>query len=129
MSALSGKDGKIVIGSTSVAEIRSWRLTTSAANPEYGSSASGGYKTTSPGIKSGRGSARYVLNTSDPLTAHFEEGDLVTLLLYVDDSHYYTVPARIESLSVEVDIDETREVVGGTFEFKTHGAWTKPTYA
>ena len=54
------------------------------------------------------------------------EGASVTLLLYLDATHYYTVPAIITQFKVDVNID-TGEVIGGSANFDTDGAWTEPT--
>ena len=50
------------------------------------------------------------------------------LLLYIDATRFYSVPAIIDSINFEVDID-TGEVVGWTADYSADGAWTKPTYS
>jgi hypothetical protein len=51
----------------------------------------------------------------------------VTLLLYLDAVRFYSVPALIESIHMQVEIDGG-DLVGGQAEFSTSGVWTKPTY-
>ena len=46
---------------------------------------------------------------------------------HLDEARFYSVPAIIDSLRIDVDIDGG-ELTGGQAEFSTNGAWTKPTY-
>jgi hypothetical protein len=55
------------------------------------------------------------------------EGAAVTLLLYLDATHFYSVPAIITRVEVEVNID-SGDVIGGTANFDTDGAWDEPTF-
>lgn len=128
MSTFSGKSGKILIGAKPLADITRWTLATTAANPSYASSSSGGYRRRVPGVRDGAGRIEFLLDPADPLTGDFDEGDAVTLLLYLDAERCYSVPALIDALELEVDIS-TGDVVGGVARFSTNGAWTKPTYA
>ena len=64
---------------------------------------------------------------SDALTDQFDEGSSVTLLLYLDGSRFYSVPAVIDSIKMSVEIDRG-DLIGGAAEFSTDGAWTKPTF-
>lgn len=127
MSTFSGKDGKVLIGGTALADITRWSLRTSAQNSAYASSSTGGYKKRVPGVKDASGSIAFKLNTADPITGDFDEGSAVTLLLYLDGTRFYSVPAVIDALKLEVDID-SGQVVGGVAEFSANGAWTKPSY-
>ncbi len=128
MSLLSGKDGKVMIGGTKLAQIFNWSLNTNSNVASRGTSSSGGYKVTAPGVKSGSGTIAWALDVTDPITDDFEEGSNVTLLLYIDDTNFYSVPATIESMSIDpVDIDDGNDVTGSS-SFVTNGAWTKPTY-
>ena len=127
MSTISGKDGKVRIGAQDVAEITGWSLSTTSQNSAYASSSTGGYKRRVAGVKDATGNLRFKLDPANPLTTAFDEGDSVTLLLYIDATLFYSVPALIDSVRLEVDID-SGDVVGGTAEFSASGAWTKPAY-
>lgn len=127
MATISGKDGKVKIGSTTLADITQWTLRTRANLAAYASSATAGYRRRVAGIKDGAGTLAGKLDPADPISDDFDEGAAVTLLLHIDATRYYTVPALIESLELEVDIDRG-EVVGWRAEFSTSGAWTKPDY-
>jgi len=122
---VSGKSGQVLIGSASIGEVTKWSATFEAVSSRYASSATGGYKASIPGVKAGSGSIDFKLDTlaASPVL----EGASVTLLLYVDSTHFYTVPAVIKNFKVEVNID-SGEVVGGSADFDTNGAWTEPTW-
>lgn len=127
MAVISGKDGKVMIGAATVADITYWSFTTAAQNPAYASSATAGHRKRLGGVKDGGGVIRGKLDLADAVTDDFNEGDAVTLLLHLNAAKFYTVPAVIDRLRFEVDID-TGDVVGWEAEFSTNGAWTKPTY-
>jgi hypothetical protein len=128
MATISGKNGRIKIGSTTLADITLWQLTTKAGNPAYASSATQGWKTRREGVRDASGTVRFKLDLADPITDDFDEGDAVTLLLHLDATRFYTVPAIIDSLAWEVDINDG-DVIGGVAEFSSTGPITKPTYA
>lgn len=128
MATFSGKDGKVRIGSAEVAEITRWTFRTAAANASYASSATGGFRRRVGGVREGSGTIAFKLDPADPITDHLNEGQSVTLLLHLDAARYYSVPAVIDALELEVDIDRG-EIVGGRAEFSTDGAWTPPAYA
>lgn len=127
MATISGKNGKVMIGSTTLADITKWDFTPTSNNPSYASSATGGFKTRRAGVKDGSGSLDFKLDLADPITDDFDEGSAVTLLLYIDATRFHTVPAIIDSIAWSVDINDG-DVVGGTAQFSITGAWTKPTY-
>lgn len=127
MACLSGKSGKIAKGAVLLADITRWRFTTTADNVSYASSATGGYRRQIPGAKHGRGAIAFQLNPLDAITQQLAEGDAVTLLLYVDATRYYSVPAVIETMSLTVDVS-TGDPVGGQAEFATDGAWVEPEW-
>jgi hypothetical protein len=128
MSTLSGKDGRVKIGSTTLADITAWSLRTSSHNSAYASSSTAGHRKRVAGVKDAAGRIAFKLNTDDPLTNDFDVGSAVTLLLHLDATRFYSVPAVIDALRLEVDID-TGDVIGGVAEFSANGAWTKPAYA
>jgi len=123
----TGDDGKVLIGGSPLADITAWSLETMVRSIAYASSATGGYRKWLPGVKEGRGKIQFKLDVANPLTNSLNEGSLVTLLLYLDATRFYSVPAIIDSIRVAVDIDGG-DLVGGQAEFSTNGAWTKPVY-
>ncbi len=127
MATISGKDGKVMIGPAALADITRWTFNTTSNNPAYASSSTAGYRRRVAGVKDGGGRIAFKLDPADPVSDSLNEGDQVTLLLYLDATHFYTVPAVIDALELEVDIS-TGDVLGGTAAFSTNGAWTKPDY-
>lgn len=129
MATKSGKDGKVLIDSTALAAITHWSLRTVSHNPAHASSATGGVKTRSPGVKDSSGTIRFKLDFSDPITSQFVEGSLVTLKLYLDATRFYTVPAIIDALEfADIDIDDGR-TIGGVATFSGTGPVVLPTYS
>ena len=128
MTLITGDEGKVLAGGTPVADITGWTFRTSVVSRSYSSSATGGYERQLIGASSGRGTFAFQLDLANPLTDQLQEGSSVTLRLHVDTSRYYSVPALIEALEMEVHVNGDK-LVGGQAEFATNGAWTKPDYS
>lgn len=126
MTTISGKNGKVDVGSSTLLEITSWNFTTTSNNSVWGSSSSSGYKKRQAGTKDMTGNIAGQFDTSSPIYNTMEEGDDVTLKLYLNASLFYEVPALIESFNLSIDVDNGA-VVGWTSAFGSNGAWTKPT--
>lgn len=124
MAIESGKDGKILIGATPIADITSWELDKEVRTSRYASSSTGGFKKTVAGVKQGHGTIEFKWDSA--LASPIVEGTSVTLKLYLNTSEFFTVPAIIRSFRVKVDID-TGDVTSGVSQFETDGAWTEPT--
>jgi hypothetical protein len=122
-NAVSGQFGTVQIGSSEFQEILSWNWTRSCSVHQYGSNKTNGYKRTVAGMKSGSGSIRGVYDPTDPPEEHIDTGEDVELKLFTTATKSYTVPATIESLELECDIDDGSPV-GWSCNFVTDGAWT-----
>src|SRR5438105_1414645 len=96
---ISGKSGLVKIGSNAVAEVTRWAFTKQANSSRYASSSTGGFKRSIAGVKSGSGEIEFKFDiaAASPLV----EGAAVTLLLYLDATHFYSVPAIVTRLEVE----------------------------
>lgn len=131
MATISGKNGKVITGSSDWAHVSNWSLTITSNNPQYGSSGTTGHKTSVAGVKSCSGTIEVVHDVADPLFEAVGSSDAVvpglsvTLLLYENAARYWSIPARIESVAEEVDIDDGGYVTV-TCEFTGMGAWTYP---
>ena len=127
MSMLSGQDGKVIADAVEVANITRWKFDTKSNTVAYASSATSGFRQRLPGVRHGSGTILFVLNAASPVQDQLAEGDEVTLRLYVDADSFYSVPAVIETLSLDVDVD-SGDPVDGQFKFATAGAWTSPSF-
>ncbi|MHC4406550.1 MAG: hypothetical protein ACYTG0_43550 [Planctomycetota bacterium] len=125
-SGISGKDGlvKAGAGGTQIAEITGWRFTKTSNNPAWASSDTGGYKTRVAGVKDGSGSIDFKYSTATAQHTLIAEGTLVTLELYRNASLYISVPAVIDSISDEVDINDG-DTVSGSADFSITAAWSE----
>ncbi|MDA7977506.1 MAG: hypothetical protein MPJ50_01895 [Pirellulales bacterium] len=128
MGLITGDEGKVLADGTPIADITGWTFRTSVARRNYSSSKTDGYERSVPGAVSGRGAFGFQLDLANPLTDLLEEGSQVTLQLHVDASRYYGVPALIEMMELDVDVNGDG-MVGGRAEFTADGAWTKPDYS
>jgi hypothetical protein len=124
MAVESGKDGKVLIGVTAVANITGWEFDKEAHTSRYASSETAGYKATVPGVKMGAGTIEFKWNSAAAMT--ITEGTSATLLLHLNATELFTVPAIIKNFRVKVDVDNG-DVTGGSATFETNGAWTEPT--
>jgi hypothetical protein len=127
MATLSGKSGTMFVDGSSLADVTSWRFTTTADNIAYASSATGGFRRRIGGARQGFGNAAFVLNTLDPATVRLVAGDQVTLQLNLDGTRFYYVPAIVDSIQLTVDVNH-REPIRGMVDFTTDGAWIEPEF-
>ncbi len=123
-----GDDGGVFIGGVEVADITRWTLLTRQRSKSYASSATGGFRRRLPGAKEGVGAVHFKLNLAQPISDPLDVGAEVTLRLYLNADLFYNVPAVIDSLELEVDVDSD-DPLGGVAEFSTNGAWTAPGYS
>lgn len=127
MAAYSGQNGKVVSGSTTVAEVTKWAFDPKCNISKWASSTTPGYKKGVAGVKDGGGSFDFKL---DDTTPQYEssgggiyEGESMTLKLYLTASLYLSVPAYIESVHFEVDMD-SGDVVGGSATFTSNSTYS-----
>lgn len=129
MAVLSGKDGKVVYdgggGDTTIADITDWKFHTKAANVAYASSSTSGFTKRLAGIKDGAGNVTG--KVQDDAVPDLAAGAAVTMKLYIDATHFYTVPAVIDEFQLQVDV-ATGKVEAWTADFSTDGAWTEPSF-
>lgn len=125
---ISGKDGDVKIGATSICEIRKWSFNPKSNNPSYASNKTSGYKRRVPGVKDGSGTLEGAWDPATPAVSVIDVGTEVTLLLYINATQNYSVPSVIDSFKLDVDVDEG-EIVSWTADFSTNGAWTNPSAA
>ena len=126
--AIAGKNGKVLIGTgtSAVLSIKSWSLELSLDTLET-TALGDDWKNFIAGLKEWSASCEgdYAITTDttgqQALQDAYISGETITVKLYVDDTHYYTGSAFINSLSVEDPVDD---VVSASFELTGTGALT-----
>jgi hypothetical protein len=120
MAVLSGKNGTLYLGESEVTPVVNWKLATTSNNPDYAANDTGGWKQRVPGVRDAAGSLE--IKASDDRNCPVEEGDMPTLALHVDQSgdNYYELPAIIDKISVNVDIQKG-EIVAYLVDFSGNG--------
>ena len=126
MAGFSGKNGKVLVGSTTVAEVTGWTLNPTSNNPAWGSSSVAGQKQRVAGVQDCNGSVNFKYDTSSRQHATIKRGDLVTLNLYVNATDFFIVPAVVDAETYDVDVDEGTPV-GGSFTFSQTAEITYPS--
>lgn len=126
MANYSGTTGSVLISASNVHDVTKWTFNTTAETSPFGSNMSGGFKKRLPGTKDGTGTIEGKYNSASPIEDSLREGTSVTLTLQRMSGKTYSVPAVIESLELEVDID-TGAPQSWVANFGSNGAWTEPS--
>lgn len=122
-SPISGKAGNVLIGASAISELRNWKHNRKANNHAYASNATGGYKKRVAGVFDSSGSFEMLDDPANNSPA-LEVGDTATLILKTTAAiTQKTVPAIIDSIDANVDLDEGA-IVGYTIGFSGNGAWS-----
>jgi hypothetical protein len=126
MAGESGKNGKVLVGSTTVAEVTGWTLNRTSNNPSWGSSSVAGEKQRVAGVKDATGSFDFKYDPADRIHSAISEGDAVTLNLYTNATDYFVVPAVVDGITYTVDMNDG-DITGGTCNFSQTAAITEPS--
>lgn len=123
MAKFAGRGGSLRVGTTTVAEIKSWSLEISADNIDVTNFGSAGWKEYVQGLKEWSGSAEANWDMTDTagqkaLQDALLGGTTATLNLHIDSTRRYSGTVLIKSVSVEVAADDIAKV---TFEFDGTG--------
>lgn len=118
MSAISGKNGKVVQGSTDLVDTLGWTLNLLSNNPAYASNATSGVKTRVVGVADSNGTVTFAYQGA---AAEITQGQAVTLKLYLNATKFWTVPAVIDSIAYNTDINDGN-IVSVTASFSGTGA-------
>jgi len=113
---VKGVGGYIVFDSKTLAQIRNWSLTKSAAITDWGSSSSGGYTIRTKGREDATGNAEFVVDSDSEIYDDMDVGSEGTISLYLNASLYFTGRVMITQLTFDDDLNDQTEVTG-TFEF------------
>lgn len=120
----SGKDGTVKIGATAVALVTGWDVDFETNVYESANNETAGYKAATAGVKRVSGRIKGEWNSAAALT--ITSGTAATLLLYLNASEFFTIPAVVKKLHVEVDVNDGNVTLYDA-EFVGNGAWTEPT--
>jgi hypothetical protein len=120
MAVLSGKNGTLLLNGGEITPVVNWKLVTTSQNPDYAANDTGGWKQRAAGVRDASGSLE--IKADDAQHCPVEEGDTATLSLQLDQSgnNFYQVPAIIDKISVDVDINKG-ELVAYVVEFSGNG--------
>ena len=125
MAVISGKNGKITLGASDLAEVRNWRFSMNANIKKYASSSTAGHEKSVKGMFGGTVSAELVYDPADPLEDRLKVGDTATLLCKDNATRTWTIPVRISTMDHEVQVEEG-EPLTMSIEAECNGAWTYP---
>ena len=121
MSAFSGKDGTVLIGSGAVNEVTKFTIEDKCNVGKWGSNLSAGWKKALAGVCEKTGTVEFKIPESG--SADMDVGDEVTLTLKPDGSATQSGLAVIEAVSMEVDVSEGGPTTA-SFTWHANGAWT-----
>jgi hypothetical protein len=103
MAAISGKNGKVIQGAVDIVDTLGWTLNLISNNPAYASNATAGHKTRVVGVADNNGTFTYAYQGG---AAEITQGQAVTLKLYLNATKFWTVPAVIDSIAHNTDIND-----------------------
>lgn len=121
-SPIHGKDGAVKIGANTGASISGWRIDNLSAEFADASPLQNTWQALTPGMLSATGQVMCDWDTADSnvqgaLLTAATGATTVTLLLYINGSNYFSVPAYI-SMGAEVNVNGT---VKRSFNFVSSG--------
>lgn len=121
---ISGKGADVEHGSAvDVVDVVGFTFNEICATTRFGSSDSAGFKKTIAGTRSASGEVRTKYDEAAAAPA-LKSGDAVTLDLKLDANDHISVPAVINSRSLDVDLDDG-VVVAEVLGYESNGAWTE----
>lgn len=127
-TALTGRNGKFVIGSSLVARTKTWTVNpTMASGSEWGDSNSAGFTNRAAGRRDSTFSSEGVYDTGDEVFDLFQPGDITIATLWLDNvGLFFDYPrALCSDFSLVLDID-TEEVVAWTAGHGADGVFHRP---
>ncbi len=132
MAYLSGQNGKVTLGSVTIAEVTHWTFTDRTKLSEWSSTDTPGYLKRVGSVADAGGSFDFRLDLASPqwdsAGGIVSSGMEYTGYFYVDATHYITVPLFIQEVTYDVDIDNGPAITGKATWAST-GAWAYPTTA
>ncbi len=126
-TALTGRNGKLLVDGTQVARCTQWQVSPKLANTsEWGDSDSGGYTNRAAGRRDATFTTEGKYDTGSEVFDLFMPEDIVIGLLYLDVTRFWNFPrALCMDFGMSVNID-TEEVISWQASFGADGTFTKP---
>jgi len=122
----SGHDGTVKIAAgdstptSELIEVKKWTFEPKSANPAVCTNQTDGFKSRVHGVRDGTGTIDVI--APEATIPPFVDGDHVTLDLIDGHGAHFIIPAIIESMPYQCDIDGG-EFVGYAYNFAITGAW------
>jgi hypothetical protein len=125
-NGISGIHGDVLLGTTPISEIKKWSWNPKCIIKDYASNKTQGARKRVPGSKDGSGSIDGVWDPWNPICNLIDVGSIVTLTLQHTTGQTWTVPAIIENMKYDVDLD-SGDIEGWSADYSICGMWTNPT--
>lgn len=124
MAVISGKDGTLKQGTTTIANVTNWKVNQISNNSAWASNSTSGFKNRVAGVKDWNGTFSMKRDTSAvvPITI----GTIYALHLLEDGTKEYSGDAIIDNIEEAVDIDNG-ESISLEVTFSGAGALTVPS--
>lgn len=126
MGLFSGKSGSIrydVGGvATTVIDCTGWTMDRTVELQEYAACSTNGNYANIPGNVRATGNLTGYTDDTAHISSFFDVGDEILLYLYLNATRFHQVPAIIESVSEEVQVEQG-SLVGWQATYKNQGSW------
>lgn len=128
MAVFSGKNGSIKYDSgggtyANILDCTGWSFERSIEVKSYASCSTSGFTAKVTGMKSGSGELRGYMDGTNHISTYIDEGDELTVRLFLNATKYHSVPMVITSVSEEVNIEDG-DLVAWTANFENNGSWS-----
>lgn len=123
MAAASGQYGQILVSGSTLAECTEWTMNEEVQDHRYASCSTSGWYQRVAGTKDTTGTCGGIFDPTDPIHDYVGVGDHVTLLLYTSATIYHSVPAQINSIETNVNIEDG-EIIRWTINWGGNGSIT-----
>ena len=127
MGAISGKSGRILLGTCDVLEFREWTLDYGSEPQSYFSRAGAGASQTVAGGESGTGTFVVNIDPGDLIFSQISTGDLKDIELQIRNSPKVAITGKARIGNFNPSAARSGEEQTMTVNFASHGALTFPT--
>ncbi len=107
---------------STVMDCTGWSMNRTADLKQYASCSTNGRYAYIPGIISAAGDLRGYTDDENHISEFFDAGDTVLLYLFLSATKFHQVPAVIENVQEDIQIEEAG-IVGWTASYKSQGDW------